>query len=72
MKVILGNAELKMSDVMNLSIGDVIELDNRIEHPMVVQVANKKQFYAHVGKSRNHIGIQICGVYRDEQVQSEF
>ena len=72
MKVILGNAELKMSDVMKLSIGDVIELDNRIENPMVVQVANKKQFYAHVGKARNHIGIQICGVYRDEQVQSEF
>ena len=72
MKVILGNAELTMRDVMNLSIGDVIELDNRIENPMVVQVANKKQFYAHVGKSRKYIGMQICGVYRDEQVQSEY
>jgi flagellar motor switch protein FliM len=72
MKVILGNAELSMKELMNLSVGDVIELDNKIENPMVVQVANKKQFYARVGKSRKHIGIQICGVYRDEQIQSDY
>jgi len=68
-KVILGNADLTMKDLMNLRVGDVIELDNNIEKPMVVQVANKKQFYANVGKSRKHLGIQICGVYRDEQSQ---
>ena len=70
-KVILGNADLTMKDVMDLRVGDVIELDNNIEKAMIVQVANKKQFYAHVGKSRNHLGIQICGVYRDEQDQLE-
>jgi flagellar motor switch protein FliM len=69
MKVILGNAELTMKDLINLRVGDVIELDKNIEKPMVVQVANKKQFYAHVGKSRKHLGVQICGVYRDEQDQ---
>ena len=70
-KVILGNADLTMKNVMDLRVGDVIELDNSIEKPMVVQVANKRQFYAHVGKSRKHLGIQICGVYRDEQDQSD-
>lgn len=68
-KVILGNADLTMKDLMNLRVGDVIELDNNIDKPMVVQVANKKQFYANVGKSRKHLGIQICGVYREEQNQ---
>ncbi|HEX2993792.1 MAG TPA: FliM/FliN family flagellar motor switch protein [Anaerolineales bacterium] len=64
-KVILGNADLNLGEVMQLSVGDVIELDSKIDQPMVVQVANKKQFYARVGKSRNRLGIQISGVYRE-------
>jgi flagellar motor switch protein FliM len=71
-KVILGNADVTMKDLMNLSIGDVIELDNKINNPMVVQVANKRQFYARVGKFRRNLGSQICGVYRDEQIQSDY
>ncbi|HNN13756.1 MAG TPA: flagellar motor switch protein FliM [Anaerolineales bacterium] len=63
--VLLGTAELKMRDLMSLSIGDVIELDTRIDRPLVVKVANKKQFQARVGKSRKQLGIQITGVYRE-------
>src|SRR5512133_3249483 len=70
-KVILGNADLTMKDLMNLSIGDVIELDNKISSPMVVQVANKRQFYARVGKFRRHLGMRICGVYREDQTQGD-
>ena len=66
MKVILGSAELTVRDLINLKIGDVIELDRSIESPMVVQVANKKQFYAKVGKSGKHLGVQITGVYREQ------
>jgi len=71
-KVILGSADLTMKDLMNLTIGDVIELDNKITSPMVVQVANKRQFYARVGKFHRHLGIQICDVYRDEQSQLDY
>ena len=72
-KVILGNADLTMKDLLHLSVGDVIELDSTIENPMIVQVANKKQFYAQVGKSRKHLGIQICGVYREaDEVQQNY
>jgi flagellar motor switch protein FliM len=63
-RVILGNAELSMKELLSLSIGDVIELDNDIDKPLVVQVANKKQFYARVGRSRKNLGIQIVGVFR--------
>lgn len=71
-KVILGNADVTMKELMDLSVGDVIELDSRVDNPMVVQVANKKQFYARVGKSRKQLGIQICGVYRDDPAQPGF
>jgi flagellar motor switch protein FliM len=72
-KVILGNADLTMEDLLSLNIGDVIELDRNIDSPMVVQVANKKQFYARVGKSGKHLGVQISGVYREQDnVQSTY
>jgi len=70
-KVILGSAELTLGDLLSLSVGDVIELDKMIDNPLVVQVGNKKQFYAQVGRSRKNIGIQITGVYREfDEVQN--
>jgi flagellar motor switch protein FliM len=72
-KVILGNADLTLEDLLKLSVGDVIELDKNIDSPMVVQVANKKQFYARVGKSGKHLGVQISGVYREQDdIQSVY
>jgi flagellar motor switch protein FliM len=65
-KVILGNADLTLEDLLKLGVGDVIELDKNIDSPMVVQIANKKQFYARVGKSGKHLGVQISGVYREQ------
>jgi flagellar motor switch protein FliM len=44
-------------------VGDVIELDTSLDSPLTVQVANKKQFRARVGKSGKRIGVQITGVY---------
>jgi flagellar motor switch protein FliM len=72
-KVILGNAELSLQDLLNLAVGDVIKLDKSIDTPLVVQVANKKQFYARVGRSRKNLGIQITGVYREhEEIQASY
>ncbi len=72
-KVILGNADVTLRDLLNLSVGDVIELDQTIDSPMVVQVANKKQFYGKVGRARKNIGIQITGVYHEtDQVQTNY
>ena len=70
-KVMLGSAEITLKDLLNLAVGDVIELDSKIDSPLVVHVANKKQFYASVGKSRKRLGVQITGVYREyDEVES--
>lgn len=64
--VILGTVDLPLKDLMNLSVGDVIGLDTKIDSSLIVQVANKKQFRGRVGKSRKRLGIQITGVYREQ------
>jgi flagellar motor switch protein FliM len=72
-KVILGNVDLTLKDLAHLSIGDVIVLDKSIDSPLIVQVANKKQFYARVGRSRKNLGIQIVGVYRErDEIQEHY
>lgn len=65
--VILGSVELSLQELMGLSIGDVIELDTNIDSPLVIKVANKKQFYGRVGKSRKRLGVQITRVYRENE-----
>jgi flagellar motor switch protein FliM len=64
--VLLGTVDLPLKELVNLSIGDVIELDTNIDSPLVVQVANKKQFQGRVGKSRKRLGVQITGVYHEQ------
>jgi len=64
--VILGTADLTLKDLTNLSVGDVIELDGKIDSPLVVKVGNKKQFRGRIGKSRKRLGIQITNVYREQ------
>jgi flagellar motor switch protein FliM len=41
-------------------------LDTQIDSPLIVQVANKKQFHGRVGKSRKRLGVQITNVYREQ------
>lgn len=64
--VILGTADMPLKELVSLSVGDVIELDSHIDSPLIVQVANKKQFYGRVGKSRKRLGVQITNVYREQ------
>ena len=64
--VLLGTVDLQLKELMNLSVGDVIELDTNIESPLIVKVANKKQFRGRVGKSRKRLGVQITSVYREQ------
>lgn len=71
--VMLGSVDMPLKDLMGLSIGDVIELDTLIDNPLIVKVANKKQFQARVGKSRKRLGVQITGIYHEhDDLQSGF
>ncbi len=64
--VLLGTVDLPLGELINLTVGDVIELDTKVDSPLVVQVSNKKQFHARVGKSNKRLGVQILGVYREQ------
>ncbi len=72
-QVYLGSAELTLGEVLHLDVGDVLPLDKGIRHDLVMQIANQKLFWVQIGKSGNHLAIQVKSVIREgaEQVLSE-
>jgi flagellar motor switch protein FliM len=66
--VILGEADLKLGEIVNLSIGDVIQLNTSISEPLLVKVSDKDQFYARVGKAGKQLGVQITGILKKPEV----
>ncbi|OEH91270.1 flagellar motor switch protein FliM [Bacillus solimangrovi] len=59
LRTILGNATISVNEFLNLSTDDVIQLDQKIDEPMTVQVGERPKFYAQPGKQGNKMAIQI-------------
>ncbi len=55
----LGCSEITFSDMLNISIGDVLTLKQKIDEPISVKVDNKPSFYAQVGKVKRNMAVQI-------------
>jgi flagellar motor switch protein FliM len=61
-KVVLGNAQVSLDEVLHLSLGDVIKLDTNVGQDLIMQVADRTRFWVKVGKSRNHLAVQLQSV----------
>lgn len=62
MSVQLGEAELRLRDLLALGIGDVIPLDRRLGDPMVAPVAGVPKFLGQVGTIGSRLAYQIASV----------
>lgn len=56
----LGEARIRLRQLLELQAGDVIPLETRFGQPAVVPVQGKPKFTAHVGKIGNRLGVQIA------------
>lgn len=67
-EVILGEAELSMGDLLNLEVGDIIQLDNRKDDPLIMQIANQRLFNVHIGKVANNLAVQVVSAFHDPAI----
>jgi flagellar motor switch protein FliM len=58
-KVILGEIELTVQDILRLSEGDILQVGTSVNQPLLMQVADERLFLTRVGKVGNRIGVQI-------------
>ena len=57
--VILGKMKVKMKDLLDLSVGDVVPLQTRSDDELMVMVGEKPKFYGIPGISRKSKAIRI-------------
>jgi flagellar motor switch protein FliM len=62
LRVLLGNVDLTMQDLLELREGDVIPLDQSVNDDLAVEVANRIRFMARPGRQGNHLAAQITSV----------
>ncbi|MCU9612095.1 flagellar motor switch protein FliM [Caldibacillus lycopersici] len=55
----LGHSVITVEEFLNLSVGDCIELDNRMDQPMILKIAESPKFIVQPGKLNNKMAVQI-------------
>ena len=55
----LGTTQLSIEDFLHLNIGDVIQIDQKINDPLVLKVGNLPKFTAQPGKLNKKMAVQI-------------
>jgi flagellar motor switch protein FliM len=65
-QVVLGSAELNLDEVLALKVGDVIQLDSKMDEPLVLQVANQRLFKVHIGKVGTNLAVQVMSTMHDD------
>jgi flagellar motor switch protein FliM len=58
-RVLLGNASISFADLVDLAVGDLIVLDQPVEHDLPVKVGDQTRFLARPGKKGSHLAVQI-------------
>lgn len=62
---LLAETTITLSDLMNLSVGDVITTDRAATSPVVVCVENEKSFLGHVGQYRGARALRVTRAVRE-------
>ena len=57
------NRNITLDDFMQLSEGDIIKLDNKVQDDLIVKVNGEKKFFARPGTLKNQICVKITDVY---------
>ena len=66
-KAVLGNSTISVNDFLNLSVGDIIKLDSRVDSEMNVFVGNIHKFMALPGSANDKYAIRLTNVLRGEE-----
>jgi flagellar motor switch protein FliM len=67
MKAFLGNTKLKVRDILDLEIGDVVPLATRKDEDVIVEIAGKPMYLGRPGTHRKHRAFKITRVIGNDR-----
>ncbi|MEA2062228.1 MAG: flagellar motor switch protein FliM [Gemmatimonadota bacterium] len=71
LKVELGQTELALRDILALEVGDILQLDNRLEELLEVNIGESAKFLAKPGVFRNHKAVKIVSEIKEGAIPNE-
>ncbi|GAE36037.1 flagellar motor switch protein FliM [Halalkalibacter akibai] len=63
----LGRSEITIQEFLHLGVGDVIELNQRIDDPLSITVGGEHKFNAQPGKMKNQIAVQVTEIVEEAE-----
>ena len=63
LRVQFGSCNITLDDFLQLSEGDIIKLDNKVEDDLIVKVNGEKKFFARPGTIKDNVCVKITEVY---------
>lgn len=63
LRVQFGQCSITLDDFLQLSEGDIIKLDNKVQDDLIVKVNGEKKFFARPGTLKDKICVKIIDVY---------
>lgn len=64
---LFNSTDASVKDIMSLSVGDVIQLQHKVDEPIIVKLEHIPKFCASLGTYRNHRAVKIMDVIRGEE-----
>ncbi|MBP1968092.1 flagellar motor switch protein FliM [Virgibacillus natechei] len=58
-KAFLGETDINIQEFLNLNKGDVISLNQSIDHPLTMAINNEAKFYVQPGNYKNKMSVQV-------------
>ena len=58
-----GSCSITLDDFMQLTEGDIIKLDNKVDDDLIIKINGEKKFFARPGKIKDKICVKITDVY---------
>lgn len=68
----LGRTEILFGDLLNLEVGDIIALDNKINEEVRIKVEGKTKFLGSLGLVGNNIGVKITKILSEEEIEEDY
>ena len=66
-KAVLGRSQVSVNDLLNISVGDIIRLDTRVDYDINIYVGNIRKFTALPGSSKDKYAVRVTSVLREEE-----
>ncbi len=71
LSAVLGTASIRVKELLELQVGDVIMLESKVDQPVEIVVSSKKKFLARPGTSGSRTAVQIVSVVKEGDEENE-